>query len=98
MSHNKLAKDKRAVEFAKKKLIEAGEDESSFNSDRISYDKARQFFKDNSNKEAFIDSIVDEVSVDNVEAVDKHSYMQSKANLYNVYQMLNRARALKAVF
>jgi len=98
MSHNKLAKDKRAVEFAKKKLIEAGEDESSFNSDHVSYEKVRQFFKDDSNKEAFIDSIVNEVSVDNVEAVDKHSYMQSKANLYNVYQMLNRARALKTVF
>ena len=98
MSHNKLARDKKAVDFAKKKLIEAGEDQESLNNEHILYEKTRQFFKDPSNKEEFIDNAVGEIVADNIDAVDKRSYMSSKSNLYNVYQMLNRARALKVMF
>jgi hypothetical protein len=61
-------------------------------------EKVKEFFKDSSNKEAFISDAENAVSVDKIDSVDKLSYMQSKINLYNVYQMLNRARALKAMF
>jgi hypothetical protein len=41
MNHNKLAKDAKALEFAKRKLIEQGESEDALNDDHILYEKSR---------------------------------------------------------
>ena len=98
MSHIKLAEDPKAVAFAKKKLQESNEDGVDLEDESVLNEKVKEFFKDSSNKEAFISDAENAISADKIDSVDKLSYMQSKINLYNVYQMLNRARALKAMF